>query len=241
MNFMTKLPKISFFLNLLILIMTIFATWAMLTGFQFMTMPGKPAALSVSNIKAFKYFTVDSNVFAGIISLVMMIVHVLIAKGKLSTIPKPVQFLKLAATTGVTLTMLVTALFLAPFQFGFFALFTDSNLFLHLLIPLLCIITFVFFEPAEIPAAKTFVGVIPMLIYAVFYTTNIIVHLENGQTSQTYDWYGFLSNGVDTVWIVAPLILAVTWTLALLIQTANKKLACKLQKAESFILKENGT
>ena len=222
---MTKLPKISFFLNLLILIMTIFATWAMLTGFHFMTEPGKPAALSAANAKAFKYFTVDSNVFAGIISLVMMIVQVLITKGRLNSIPKPVQFLKLAATTGVSLTMLVTVLFLAPFQFGFFALFTDSNFFLHLIIPLVCIITFVFFEPAEIPMLQTFAGTIPMLIYGVFYGTNIILHLENGQTSQTYDWYGFLAGGFNTIWLVALIIFGFTWLIAFLLTAANKKIA----------------
>ncbi|MBO4732029.1 MAG: hypothetical protein J5597_04395 [Spirochaetaceae bacterium] len=201
--------------------MTIFAIWTMLTGFRFMTEPGKPAALSVANAKAFKYFTVDSNVFAAIISLVMMIVQVLIAKGRLNSIPKPVQFLKLAATTGVALTMFVTAFFLAPFQFGYLALFTDSNFFLHLIIPLFCIITFVFFEPVEISPVQTFAGVVPMLLYGVFYGTNIIMHLQNGQTSHDYDWYGFLDGGFSTIWIVVPIMIAFTWALALLIRTAN--------------------
>ena len=222
---MTKSQKTSFILNLLIVLMTIFAIWAMLADFRFMSDPSKPAVLSSANAKAFKYFTVDSNVFAGIISLVMMIVQVLIAKGRLKKLPKLLQLLKLAATTGVTLTMLVTIFFLAPFQFDFFSLFMDSNLFLHLLIPLVCIITFVFFEPAEISTAQTFAGTVPMLIYAIFYGTNIILHLQNGKTSHDYDWYGFLDGGVSTIWFVGPLMLAVTWAMALLLQTTNKKFA----------------
>lgn len=221
---MTKAQRTSFFLNLLIVLLTIFAIWAMLADFCFMSEPSKPAVLSSANAKAFKYFTVDSNVFAGIISLVMMIVQLLIDKGKgrFKKIPKLLHLLKLAATTGVTLTMLVTAFFLAPFQYDFFSLFMDSNLFLHLVIPLVCIVTFVFFEPADISTAQTFAGAVPMLIYAIFYSTNIILHLQNGQTSHDYDWYGFLDGGVNTIWFVAPLMLAVTWAMALLIQTANK-------------------
>lgn len=224
---MTKAQRTSFFLNLLIVLLTIFAIWSMLADFRFMSEPSKPAVLSSANAKAFKYFTVDSNVFAGIISLVMIIVQLLIDKGKgrLKKIPKLLHLLKLAATTGVTLTMLVTAFFLAPFQYDFFSLFMDSNLFLHLVIPLVCIVTFVFFEPADISTAQTFAGAVPMLIYAIFYSTNIILHLQNGQTSHDYDWYGFLDGGVNTIWFVAPLMLAVTWAMALLIQTANKKFA----------------
>ncbi|MBO7135235.1 MAG: hypothetical protein J6V73_01265 [Spirochaetaceae bacterium] len=224
---MTKAQRTSFFLNLLIVLLTIFAIWAMLADFRFMSEPSKPAVLSSANAKAFKYFTVDSNVFAGIISLVIMIVQLLIDKGKgrLKKIPKLLHLLKLAATTGVTLTMLVTAFFLAPFQYDFFSLFMDSNLFLHLVIPLVCIVTFVFFEPADISTAQTFAGTVPMLIYAIFYSTNIILHLQNGQTSHDYDWYGFLDGGVNTIWFVGPLLLAVTWAMALLIQTANNKFA----------------
>ena len=224
---MTKAQRSSFFLNLLIVLLTIFAIWAMLADFRFMSDPSKPAVLSSANAKAFKYFTVDSNVFAGIISLVMIIVQLLIDKGKgrLKKIPKLLHLLKLAATTGVTLTMLVTAFFLAPFQYDFFSLFMDSNLFLHLVIPLVCIVTFVFFEPADISTAQTFAGTVPMLIYAIFYSTNIILHLQNGQTSHDYDWYGFLDGGVNTIWFVGPLMLAVTWAMALLIQTANNKFA----------------
>ena len=93
---MTKSQKTSFFLNLLIVLMTIFAIWAMLADFRFMSDPSKPAVLSSANAKAFKYFTVDSNVFAGIISLIMRIMQVLMAKDRLKKIPKLLQLLKLA-------------------------------------------------------------------------------------------------------------------------------------------------
>lgn len=222
---MTKIQKTSLILNLLIFVSVVFAIISMLTGFRFMTEPEKPAVLSAANAKAFKYFTVDSNMLAGLVALVAAICRILTAKGRIKNIPKILPLFKLAATTGVTLTMLITTLFLAPFQFGFFVLFTDSNLFMHLLIPLLCIIVFVFFEPAEISARQTIAGVIPMLIYAVFYAANIILHLENGQTSQTYDWYGFLGGGFNTIGIVALAMFSFTLLIAWSLRIANEKFA----------------
>ena len=54
--------KISIILNSLIFIFTLFATISMIIGFKFM---GQLEVLSERNFKSFKYFTVDSNVFAG--------------------------------------------------------------------------------------------------------------------------------------------------------------------------------
>ena len=102
---MNKKQKISMILNCLIVLFTIFATVSMIIGFQFM---GEIKVLSSASFKAFKYFTVDSNVFAGLVSLVYLIFLCLLAKGKIKSLPKWLNYLKLAATSGVTLTMMVT-------------------------------------------------------------------------------------------------------------------------------------
>ena len=62
--------KISIILNTLIFVFTLFATIAMIIGFKFM---GQFEVLSERNFKSFKYFTVDSNVFAGLVSLAYVI------------------------------------------------------------------------------------------------------------------------------------------------------------------------
>lgn len=220
---MTRLQKASFILNCVIFLSTIFAIISLLTGFRFMTEPGEPALFSAANVSSFKYFTVDSNILAGLAAIVAAVFQILKAKGCIKSIHKSISILKLAATTGVTLTMLVTVFFLAPFQFGFAALFVDSNLFMHLLIPVMCIVTFVFFEPAEFSALQTLAGIIPMLIYTVFYAINIILHLENGQPSKTYDWYGFLGGKLSSLCFVIPIMLGVTWLISFLLQAANRK------------------
>ncbi len=220
---MTRKQKLSLVFNALIFVFTAFATVSMIIGFQFM---GDIKVLSSTNFKAFKYFTVDSNVFAGIISLIYLIFLVMEAKGRIKKFPEILHHLKLAATTGVTLTMMVTVFFLAPrTTTTYFDYFKNSNFFMHFLTPLLCIITFVFFEPVDFSFAKSTSGIIPMVLYAFYYIPNIIIHLEDGKTSHTYDWYGFLDAGFGTIWFVMPLLLLVTWIFAIVLWFANKKLS----------------
>lgn len=214
--------KTSFIINLLIFVFTLFATITMIIGFEFM---GEVKILSSTNFHAFKYFTVDSNVFAGIVSLIYLIYLIKLAKGKISEIPLFLKYLKLAATAGVTLTMMVTVFYLAPSSTTtYFAYFVNSNFFMHFLTPVLCIVTFIFLEPAEFSFKETFIGVIPMIVYAMFYIPNILLHLENGNPTRTYDWYGFLDGGLQTIWFVIPLIMTITWLFSLGLWALNKKI-----------------
>ena len=218
---MNTRQKVSFVLNCLIFLITVFATVSMIIGFEFM---GEIKVLSSASFKAFKYFTVDSNVFAGIVALVYMIYLILLSKGKIKVMPKWLSYLKLAAATGVTLTMMVTVFFLAPKSTTtYFAYFMNSNLFMHLITPLLCIISFIFFEPAQLSFIESFTGTCPMILYAIYYIPNILLHLDNGKVSTNYDWYGFLFAGLNTIWFVIPLILLITWIFAICLWFVNKK------------------
>ena len=218
---MNKKQKVSMVLNCLIFVFTVFATVSMLIGFEFMS---GERVLSSTSFKAFKYFTVDSNIFAALVSLVYMIYLCLLAKGKIKERPKCLHYLKLAATTGVTLTMMVTVCFLAPrTTTTYFAYFMNSNLFMHLVTPLLCIITFAFFEPAELSFKETCFGTCPMILYALYYIPNILLHLDNGKVSPSYDWYGFLFGGLNTIWFVIPLLLLITWAFSICLWCINKK------------------
>lgn len=216
--------KISIILNSLIFIFTLFATISMIIGFKFM---GQFEVLSERNFKSFKYFTVDSNVFAGLISLAYVIYKFTDSGKKSTKLPKVFYILKLAATTGVTLTMMVTVFYLAPTSNGnFLRYFINSNFFMHLITPLLCIISFIFFEAAE---AQKFVmsipGIIPMLLYSFFYTPNVLLHLENGKPVKAYDWYNFLAAGAQSVWYVVPMLYVITWIFAFGLWALNRKLA----------------
>ena len=216
--------KISIIMNILIFAFTVFATVCLIIGFKFM---GQFEVLSERNFKSFKYFTVDSNIFAGLISLAYVI-YKFTPKGKESEkLPPALYILKLAATTGVTLTMMVTVFFLAPTSNGqFLRYFMNSNFFMHLITPLLCIISFIFFEAAEAKKLSvTIPGILPMLLYSFYYTPNILLHLDKGKVNPAYDWYHFLAGGLNTIWFVIPLLYLVTWIFAFALWALNKKFA----------------
>ena len=210
--------KLSLILNLLIFVLSTFSAIAMFVGFYFM---GEANAFTALGFNEFKYFTVDSNVFAGIVSL-LIVVHLLWKKEQ--ECPLWLSALKLAATTAVTLTMMVTVFWLAPTSSsGYFSLFVNSNLFMHLIVPLLCIISFVFFEPCKLSFKLTLTAVIPMLLYSIYYGGNILLHLQDGKTSPKYDWYGFLVGGMKTFPFVVVGIALITWVFALTLWFANKE------------------
>ena len=223
---MNKKQKAALLLNFLIFAFTVFATISMMTGFQFL---GEVQVFASKKSSAFKFFTVDSNIFAGLVSLYYVIYSLSPAGKKQEKLPAFMYALKLAATSGVTLTMMVTVFFLAPgSSIPFFAYFTNSNFFMHLITPLFCIISFIFFEPADkVPFKMSLTGPVPMLLYACFYIPNIVLHLDNGKVNPTYDWYGFLQGGANTAWIVCPLVLLITWGFSLGLWALNKKIASK--------------
>ena len=214
---MNKKQITSIILNCIIFILVFFATFCMLAGIELMNDNPEILAFTSSNLEAFKYFTVDSNVLAGLAALVFIIFQVMLAKGKITSIPKAIYALKLAGTAGVSLTMLVTICFLIP-QFGehWYILFMNNNLFFHLLIPLLCIISFGFFEPMGLyKLSASLFGLIPMALYGIAYTINIAVHLNGPAPLKDYDWYNFLDGKLSNAIISVPVMIIVTWLISL--------------------------
>lgn len=214
--------KISILLNIIIVVFTIFASIVMFTGFKFMH--GAEPVLESTKFGAFRFFTVDSNAFMGIVSLAFMIEEIKLLKGINKSINKKMYILKLMATTAVTITFLTVFLYLGPIsKDGIPSMIQNSNLFFHLIIPVLSIITFVFFEKTNTISFKnTLFGIIPTLIYELYYLINILIHMENGKVSPLYDWYWFLQNGIWTAIIVAPFMLIVSYLVSIVLWKINK-------------------
>ena len=121
---------------------------------------------------------------------------------------------KYVATCSVCLTMLVTLCFLAPFSiYRFTDFYLNSNFFFHLIIPILSIISFVFFEKCMLSIKDTFYCLLPMICYGVYYTLRVIPHIENGVVSYDYDFYGFLRGGAANVFWVIPLLFFVMYVI----------------------------
>ena len=219
---------ISLVLNIGIFVLMVLGTVFMVIGYRFM---GDESLLVEANVKAFRFFTVDSNVLMGVICLLYAVCEISVLTGKHERIPTWLSVAKLIGTTGVALTMVTVVVFLAPLvtasgnPLGYWALFLNTNLFFHLVIPLAAIVVFVFCETTDrIRWRYTWLGMVPMGIYAIFYSFNALAHVEDGKVPVAYDWYHFMQGGLWMMAIVLPLMLGVTYLLSWLLWLASRKM-----------------
>ena len=135
-------------------------------------------------------------------------------------IPVWVSALKLAATASVVLTFLTVMGFLGP-MFGYAKMFVGSNLYMHLVTPLLAAAVFCLLEgDAGLSLRHTFYAVIPMLIYGAAYLLNILIN-GRGSGIHTNDWYGFTRWGMAASPLVYLVMASITWGIAWLLWRAS--------------------
>ena len=214
-----KSHKISFVINICIIVFDIVAIVWMMSG-------ADSGLLSGSKLAALKFFTVDSNILIGIAALIVAIDQGKVMKGKKDDISLFSYVAALTGTVGVTLTMLVTIFFLAPTmgaKYGLGMQFAKSGFFLHLVNPILSIVVLLAFERTDkIKFRYTFIGIIPLVIYAIYYTAEAFTHMENGVIAEGYDWYGFFAFGPNSVAIILPFIIAITYGISVLLWRLNR-------------------
>ena len=210
--------KISLILNIIIFVLVLLGTIFMFTGYQFMS---NTTILTNIGLGAFKYYTVDSNIIVGISSFIMIIYEILLINKKIDKLPKYVYILKYIGVVGVTLTFLVTLFYLSP-MYGkeFLFLYMNTNLFFHLIVPILSFISYTLFEKNNLEYKYTFISLISMFIYSIYYIINIITHLDN---IKEYDWYGFVLGGVISIIFVVLIITITTYLISYIIYKINKK------------------
>ena len=184
---------VSVVLNLLAFVLMVVGIVVMLKGID------ADEHLAADGLRAVKYFTVQSNWLYGTYALVFAICE--IACGSADKIPAGFYTLKYVFTVGVTLTMLTVIFFLAPIVVKSYPeLFKGANLYYHLLIPVLGIVSFCFFEKdCTLSVKQTLYGMIPFMLYGVYYSITALSHAENGQVEEKYDWYRFLAHGTSKV------------------------------------------
>ena len=186
---------------------------------------GRDKILDVSSIEAFKFFTVDSNVFLGVISLIYAYYDFKILKNKINEIPEIIKILKHTATVGVVLTFLTTVLYLAPFSgHSYFLFFKNSNLFFHLIIPILSIVAYLLFEKEPKNKNTIYVGMIPMALYSVFYVSNYIINYD-ASNPKINDWYGFVKNSFLNATLSILIMFFLTFLISYFLFKINKKLS----------------
>lgn len=202
--------------------MTIFASIIMFTGYQFKT---GNFELEHSKLEMFKFFTVDSNLLMGATSLVFSVSELSVLKRAKEKVNVKFYALKLMATVSVSITFLTVFGYLGHIAKGGIAsMLTNANLFFHLLIPMISVLTFIFFEKTtELKMRYSLLGTLPTIIYAIFYLINIIIHVEDGKVSPLYDWYWFVQGGLWQTFIVLPLMIGISYVISLILWYFNRK------------------
>ena len=149
-----------------------------------------------NKIDSLHYFTVLSNALFAFFALVSVPFNVYgMVKGK--KLNRPIFSLKFMATVGVVATMIVTICFLLPknnwdvgFLLGFNNPLQSAEFFMHLVIPVLGLLSFVIFDKRNSKKhlfILPLLGALPVFGYGVFYVLNIFLKVINPA-----DWYGFL-------------------------------------------------
>ena len=102
------------------------------------------SSLGKSYANYLAYYTIESNIFL-LISTILYLITI-------NNVPKIVQLLKYSSTLSVFITFLVVVFVLYPmYDFNFQFMFLDGpNLYMHVLCPVLAIISFIFFDSNEI-------------------------------------------------------------------------------------------
>lgn len=154
---------------------------------------GGQGNMAVRGTRCFKYFTIDSNILAAAVCL-LTVPYTLRGMKEGAELPDWVLTCKFVGTSAVTLTLLVVVLYLGP-TMGYGAMFAGKNLFLHLVCPLLAIVSYVFFERGRgEKKQRSLPGIIPTFIYAnVYLVMVIVVGVTNGGWA---DFYGFNLGGM---------------------------------------------
>ncbi len=183
--------------NAVIVILTVIGIVLMVTD------KSEEGALQSSGIENFKFYTVLTNVFCGLIALIYLVL--LIAK---KNTDKMAVF-KLAAVCGVAITFAVVAFMFGPL-YGYPQFSKRGNLVFHLLVAVAAIVEFILIRRKKLPFKYTVIAAVPTLLYGIGYMSNILINGIGGPWPDTNDFYAFLSWG----WPVGIAIFAVITLMA---------------------------
>ena len=137
-------------------------------------------------LKQFRYFTVLSNAFCAIAALMMAVSQ---ANGAVS---RPVFLLKYMGTVSVTLTFVTVILFLGPTQGGYMKWLSGDFFYVHLVGPLLAMLSFCLLEKQWMSLGTAMTGLAPMLFYGAMYAYKVLLAPEDRRWE---DFYGFNRDG----------------------------------------------
>lgn len=137
---------------------------------------------------AFRFFTCQSNVLCAGSALLMVIA------GLSGDVQEWIWILKYIGTAAVSVTMLTVFLFLAPSvgKDWVKVLLKGRDFFLHLLTPVVALISFCVFEKRGMSIGQCLWGMLPVVLYGPIYLYKVICAPERKRWE---DFYGFNKSG----------------------------------------------
>ncbi len=154
-----------------------------------------------------RYFTTLSNQLSALASLLYL---VFLAAGGLSAIPETIRLLLHVATVAVMVTFLTVMLFLGRL-YGYKAMLSGTELYMHLLGPLFAFAAHLFFSrTGALPGIAVWLGALPTLLYGAVYLWMVVI--RGKEQGGWEDFYGFNQGGrwpvSVTVMLLASLLLS---------------------------------
>lgn len=183
--------------------------------------------LKVRGTNVLHYFTIDSNLFAAIACIFMIPENIKVITGKQKVISTPTLGLKYMATVALTVTMITVTAYLVPTQ-GFAKAFAKRNLILHLVTPIMMLVSFMLLENGFIKFYHMLLSLIPISLYGVMYYYKVVY------TGNWDDIYGFNKDGR---WLLSVIVMSTgSILIALLLLSIQKSLNLKfkLKKRNAF-------
>ena len=129
--------------------------------------------LKVKGFQVLKYYTVDSNIFAAVAALIMVIDNVIVIFRKKQRVSSFALTMKYISAVALTVTFITVVCYLGPTA-GFHKAFGGRNFVMHLIVPFLVLLSFLFFEKGEITFFHSFMSIFPTFIYSGFYIYNVV-------------------------------------------------------------------
>ena len=230
-----KKPIISIFLNFLVIIASFIGIFLTLSGQDMYT----------DKSKALLFYTLQSNIISLIVSIVYVVFMFLVIYGTIKNIPSILLIIKFVTTCGITLTLIVFWLFLAPYAEDKLYLVSLSNLTLHTFAPMLCVIDFILFNPDfKLIFNKFYYAIFEPLYYLFFFLICSFYGVTFGPEKtdiapyyflnyRKYGWFKITENSLGLVyWLV--LLLLLMCGIAFILIYSNKYFNKKFNKKSNI-------
>lgn len=198
---------VSLYLNCMIVMLVFFGSLWMMTD----RIPSSSTTLSSIGVRGLRYFTVDSNLLAGLVSLLLIARDVLILLGRGRRPPVWLSALNLASVSSLAVTFLMVLGVLAPRSAnGFLSLYREANLLFHAVVPLLAFADFFFLSSNRALRRPWFAaGALPLFLYGVYYCAAVLKNAAaDGTIPAGSDWYHLFGGRVSRMPLMLLLMLA---------------------------------